>query len=87
MPFGAENCLYRAAISVGRAMTYTPKDAWSDPETNVERIEFLRVLEACLGKLPATTSRVFLMREWLELSSQEVCTEVNITAGNLRVLL
>lgn len=65
----------------------TPKDAWTDPQTNIERIEFFRILDACLGKLPATTSRVFLMREWLELSSKEVCSQAKITPGNLRVLL
>ncbi len=65
----------------------TPKDAWSDPQANTERNEFFRVLEACLMKLPANTSRVFLMREWLELSSQEVCAEVGVKPGNLRILL
>ncbi|MGH1417524.1 MAG: sigma-70 family RNA polymerase sigma factor [Hyphomicrobiaceae bacterium] len=65
----------------------TPKDAWSDPHANVERIEFFRTLDACLTKLPTNTSRVFLMRSWLELNSDEVCKEVGVSAGNLRVLL
>ncbi len=65
----------------------TPKDAWTNPETHVARIEFFRILEACLTKLPTNTSRVFLMREWLELTSDEICSETGVTAGNLRVLL
>jgi RNA polymerase sigma-70 factor (ECF subfamily) len=30
---------------------------------------------------------VFLMREWLELSTDEICKELQITATNLWVLL
>ncbi|MEQ8823926.1 MAG: sigma-70 family RNA polymerase sigma factor [Filomicrobium sp.] len=65
----------------------TPKDAWSDPHETTERNEFFRVLEACLTKLPTNTSRVFLMREWLELTTDEVCDEVGVKPGNLRVML
>lgn len=63
------------------------KDAWSDPHTNLERDDFFRVLDACMTKLPANTARVFLMREWLELEPQEVCANLTISPGNLRVLL
>ena len=63
------------------------KDAWSDPETHVGQMQFFKILEACMTKLPANTSRVFLMRAWLELSPTEVCAEIGVTPGNLRVLL
>ncbi len=65
----------------------TPKDAWTNPEAHVSQLDFFRVLEVCLTKLPANSSRVFLMREWLELTSDEICSETGVTAGNLRVLL
>ena len=65
----------------------TPKDAWTNPEAYVAQLDFFRVLEACLTKLPANSSRVFLMREWLELTSDEICSETGVSAGNLRVLL
>ncbi len=65
----------------------TPKDVWHDPQANLEQQEFFRVLDACLTKLPTNTSRVFLMREWLEFSPDEVCTELGVSSGNLRVLL
>jgi RNA polymerase sigma-70 factor (ECF subfamily) len=32
-------------------------------------------------------ARLFLMREWLELSSDEVCKELNLTPTNLYVQL
>lgn len=65
----------------------TKKDPWNDPQTHVERIEFFQVLEACLTHLPNNTARVFLMREWLDLTSGEICTKLDLTPGNLRVLL
>lgn len=65
----------------------TPKEAWTNPQAATEQNEFFRILEACLTKLPANTSRVFLMREWLEMDSDDVCAEVGIKPGNLRVLL
>jgi len=65
----------------------TPKAEWTDPQAHVERVEFMQILEACLTRLPENTSRVFLMREWLEFTSKEVCAEHAISPGNLRVLL
>lgn len=56
----------------------------------VERLssqQFFRVLEACTDKLPAAQGRIFLMREWLELSVEEICKELDLTATNLYVQL
>lgn len=64
-----------------------PKDPWSDPHTAAEQSAFFKVLEACLTRLPQRTSRAFLMREWLELTPDEICSELSVTPGNLRVLL
>jgi RNA polymerase sigma-70 factor (ECF subfamily) len=64
-----------------------PKDIWADPETVVERKAFLKVLDACLTRLPPRTARAFLMREWLEFAPEEVSAELDVSAGNLRVLL
>ncbi|MET0383192.1 MAG: sigma-70 family RNA polymerase sigma factor [Burkholderiaceae bacterium] len=60
---------------------------WGDPGAVLRERQFIEVLEACLTALPATQARVFLMREWLELSSEEVCKELTITTTNLWVLL
>jgi RNA polymerase sigma-70 factor (ECF subfamily) len=63
------------------------KDIWSDPHAAMESQAFLRVLEACMERLPPRTSRAFLMREWLELDPDEICGELALTPGNLRVVL
>ncbi|MBL8565792.1 MAG: sigma-70 family RNA polymerase sigma factor [Hyphomicrobiaceae bacterium] len=64
-----------------------PQDAWSDPSTVAERTAFFRVLEACLTRLPERASRAFLMREWLEHEPAEICSVLQVTPGNLRILL
>ncbi len=65
----------------------TPVD-WSDqPEALCGQKQFLAVLDACVETLPATQGRVFMMREWLELDTDEICKELTITTTNLWVLL
>ncbi|MGH8821991.1 MAG: sigma-70 family RNA polymerase sigma factor [Rhodoferax sp.] len=60
---------------------------WGDPEQNLSSRQFFQVLEACAEKLPAAMGRVFLMREWLELPSDEICKELKLTPTNLYVQL
>ena len=37
--------------------------------------------------LPGTQGRVFMMREWLELETDEICNVLGISVSNQRVLL
>jgi RNA polymerase sigma-70 factor (ECF subfamily) len=60
---------------------------WGDPERDLSSRQFLKVLEACAEKLPPGMARVFLMREWLELDSEEICKELQLSATNLYVQL
>ncbi|MBK9441568.1 MAG: sigma-70 family RNA polymerase sigma factor [Comamonadaceae bacterium] len=64
----------------------TPSD-WGNPEQDLCSRQFLTVMEACASKLPAVQGRLFLMREWLELSCEEICKELNLTPTNLYVQL
>ena len=63
-----------------------PKD-WGDPEHALRERQFFDVLEACIEHLPGVQGRVFMMREWLELGSEEICKQLSITSTNLWVLL
>jgi RNA polymerase sigma-70 factor (ECF subfamily) len=63
------------------------KDAWTNPHTVAERDAFFKVLETCMTRLPERTSRAFLMREWLELEPPEICAQLGVSQGNLRILL
>ncbi|SHH43556.1 sigma-70 family RNA polymerase sigma factor [Massilia sp. CF038] len=61
--------------------------AWGNPDATLEQKDFFRVLEVCLEKLPAQTARIFMMREWLELDTEEICKELAITTANAWVIL
>jgi RNA polymerase sigma-70 factor (TIGR02943 family) len=64
----------------------SPAD-WGNPEQEISSHQFFEVLEACTAQLPAMQGRLFLMREWLELSSEEICKELQLTPTNLYVQL
>lgn len=61
--------------------------AWGEPESALQQRDFFRVLEVCLEKLPVNTARVFMMREWLELETDEICKELGLSTSNLWGLL
>ena len=63
-----------------------PRD-WGNPEATLEQKEFFSVMETCLEKLPAKTARVFMMREWLELDTDEICKELGLSTSNVWVIL
>lgn len=60
---------------------------WGDPDATLEQKDFFRVMEICLERLPARTARIFMMREWLELDTDEICKELGVTASNAWVML
>jgi RNA polymerase sigma-70 factor (TIGR02943 family) len=60
---------------------------WGNPEQEFSSRQFFEVLDACVTKLPAAQGRLFLMREWLELSSEEICKELDLTSTNFYVQL
>ena len=64
-----------------------PPNNWGDPHQTLQQSQFFQVLDACIERLPPALGRLFLMREWLELSSQEVCKELSLTPTNLYVQL
>jgi RNA polymerase sigma-70 factor (ECF subfamily) len=64
----------------------SPHD-WGNPEDALRQADFMKVLELCVEKLPGQQGRLFMMREWLELESDEICKELAITPTNLWVML
>jgi RNA polymerase sigma-70 factor (ECF subfamily) len=60
---------------------------WGNPEHQASRRQFFEVLEACVNHLPAMQARLFLMREWLEMSSEDACKELDLTSTNFYVQL
>jgi len=60
---------------------------WADPEEALRQCQFWDVFEACLDHLPENTARVFMMREFLEFDTEEICSELGINPGNCHVIL
>lgn len=63
-----------------------PRD-WGSPEAALRQQHFWAVFEACLTVLPENTARVFMMREFLDFETPEVCQELGITVSNCNVIL
>jgi RNA polymerase sigma-70 factor, ECF subfamily len=64
-----------------------PPADWGDPEGALSQQQFLDIMQFCLERLPPNTARVFMMREVMELESEEICKELSITSTNLWVIL
>jgi RNA polymerase sigma-70 factor (ECF subfamily) len=60
---------------------------WDDPGKSAERTQFFDVLQACIDGLPTSLARIFMMREWLEYETAEICKELGITPTNCFVML
>ncbi|KYK91659.1 hypothetical protein SA3733_09575, partial [Aggregatibacter actinomycetemcomitans serotype d str. SA3733] len=60
---------------------------WHEPDNQVHKREFWVVFEACLEHLPAQQARVFMMREYFEMKSEQICEECDLSVSNLHVLL
>jgi RNA polymerase sigma-70 factor (ECF subfamily) len=61
--------------------------AWEDPERAFEQKRFWDIFERCGGSLPARTAQVFAMREFMGLSTDEICQALGITSTNCWVIL
>lgn len=61
--------------------------AWENPEAGLHSDQFLAIFDACLNRLPAQQGQVFMMREVVELATDEICDELGLTSGNIHVIL
>ncbi|CAG9000095.1 MAG: ECF RNA polymerase sigma factor SigM [Candidatus Celerinatantimonas neptuna] len=63
-----------------------PKD-WEHPSASIHSDQFWKVFDACLNSMPEKYGRLFMMREFLELSSVEICVNESLSTSNLNVIL
>ncbi len=66
---------------------YEAPQAWQSPEEMMEQADFWMIFEACLNHLPAKYAQVFMMREVIELSSNEICSKLELSISNFNVLM
>ena len=69
---------------------WNPEDrpaTWSSPEESLSRKEFWAIFDICLNNLPDRIARVYMMREFLEFDTAEICKQLGISTGNCWVIL
>ncbi|MEB3863268.1 RNA polymerase factor sigma-70 [Acinetobacter sp. IK31] len=66
---------------------YEAPQAWQNPEEMMEQTDFWIIFEACLNHLPAKYAQVFMLREVIELSSNEICSKLELSISNFNVLM
>ncbi|MHB1200089.1 MAG: sigma-70 family RNA polymerase sigma factor [Polaromonas sp.] len=69
----------------GRYVEKVP--TWQQPENHMEQRQMFTILEQCVDCLPRQMGRVFMMREWLGFETNEICSRLNLTAENCRMIL
>lgn len=60
---------------------------WSDPDASLEQKQFWAIFDICINHLPERSARIFMMREFLDLQTSEICAELGISSNNCWVLL
>ena len=60
---------------------------WGNPEQALDNRQFWEIFELCSRLMPERTARVFMLREVMELTTEEICQELAITPTNLWVML
>ena len=60
---------------------------FADPSMVYEQKEFLKIIKHALSELPDRTAQAFILREVIELSSQEICEFMNLSICNLYVMV
>lgn len=60
---------------------------WGDPAAALENRKFWEIFQLCSRLMPERTARVFMLREVMEMSTEEICQECAITPTNLWVIL
>jgi RNA polymerase sigma-70 factor, ECF subfamily len=61
--------------------------SWPTPERAMRQQQFWTLFEMCLDHLPEQIGRVFMMREFLDLETNQICSELQLSANHCSVLI
>lgn len=71
-----------------RARADSPLEEWHiDPAKCTQQKAFWDVLQQCLSKVSPRLASAFALREIEQLDTKEICESLNVTEGNLWVML
>lgn len=60
---------------------------WGDPQERLNQRQFMARFDQCMKALPAQQGRAFMLRNWMEEETADICNELGVSANNLAVLL
>ncbi|MFW5444516.1 MAG: sigma factor-like helix-turn-helix DNA-binding protein [Methylococcaceae bacterium] len=55
---------------------------WSKPEKAMEQEEFMLVLQECISRLPTRMAQLFVLREFDNINSEDICELMSISTLN-----
>jgi len=55
---------------------------WGNPEEMFQKKRFWEIFEICMTALPEKLARIFSMTEFLNLETEDICKELNISPSN-----
>jgi RNA polymerase sigma-70 factor (ECF subfamily) len=80
-------CLRYDALDSKRMLAERSHTWAYDPSMVYEQKEFLKIIKHALSELPNRLAQVFILREVIELNSEEICEFMGINVGNLYVMM
>lgn len=60
---------------------------WGNPDQSLENKKFWEMFEFCAERMSAPVARVFMLREVMGLSTEEICKDLGISTSNCWVML
>lgn len=60
---------------------------WQSPDMMVENEDFWLIFDACLNGLPAKNAQVFMFREIMDLKTEEICQQLNLSVSNFNIIM
>jgi RNA polymerase sigma-70 factor, ECF subfamily len=60
---------------------------WGNPAKDLEQHQFFDVLQRCMERLSPRIAQVFILKELHEMSTEEMCNELDSSATNIGVML
>lgn len=60
---------------------------WGNPDQSLENKKFWEMFEFCAERMSVPVARVFMLREVMGLSTEEICKDLGISTSNCWVML
>jgi RNA polymerase sigma-70 factor (ECF subfamily) len=60
---------------------------WGNPVRSLEQTQFFEVLQKCVERLSPKLRHLFVLKELHDMSNEEICKELEVTATNVWVML